>query len=466
MTLQDTRIDPSPTVTGRPRRLARDTAVDVARAGCLLIVVALHAMMAGVGGSAAHPVFENAMQRWDGFAPLTWVVQVMPLFFVLGGFSALTQWTRMRERGEPASAYIASRLRRLLPPAIGAVAATAILLLGLRASGVPEQVIAEAGFRIGQPLWFLGVFLLCTGLVPAMVAAHRRHPVLTLGALAAVALAVDITRQATGVEAIGFANLLFVWLLCQQLGFLLADGTVDRMRTATIRRVGAGALAAAAVLCATGLASWSLFDALNPPSTVLALLGLAQLCAFALLRPRLRRLAERPRIGRAVAAVNVRAMTVYSWHMLVLILLAGALLLGGAALPDPLSSAWWASRPLWLAVVAAAVLATVRAAGRLEDAPRRPAARAVRAGRPTAALLAAAGAVLLILIAGREPLVWALAGAVLAGALRQATGSKRALSERHPTGLLSLAPRVSCNHMTGAATAKQLAGEKDSITAG
>lgn len=420
MTLQEIRIDRMPTLADpripRPS-VSRDTAVDVARAACLVIVVALHAMMAGVGGTAAAPVLGNAMQAWPGFAPVTWVVQVMPLFFVLGGFSAFTQWSRLRDRGATASEYVAARLRRLLPPAVGAIAATAILLIGLRVAGVPADVVAEAGFRIGQPLWFLGVFLLCTGLVPTMVAAHRRHPLVTLAALAAVAFAVDLARQTTGIEGIGFANLLFVWLLAQQLGFLLADGTLDRLRPATIRRLGAGALAAAVVLCVWGLAPWSLFDALNPPTTALAALGLAQLCGFTLLRPRLRGIAEHPVVRRAVAAVNARAMTIYSWHMLVLILLAGGLLLSGATLPDPLSTAWWAGRPLWLAVVAVGVIAVVRLVGRLEDGPR--ATTPLRPARETVtALLAAAAAVLLILVAGREPLVWAAGAAVMAWVVR------------------------------------------------
>ena len=463
MTLQDTPVDRISAPADRRTPPSRDTAVDAARAACLVIVVALHAMMAGVGGTAAAPVLENAMERWPGFAPITWVVQVMPLFFVLGGFSAFTQWTRLRRRGGTPAAYVASRVRRLLPPALGAIAATAILLVALRASGVPEAVVGEAGFRLGQPLWFLGVYLLCTGLVPVMAAAHRRSPLLVLGALAAAAMAVDVARLATGVEVIGFANLLFVWLLAQQLGFLLADGTMDRLRPEAIRRIGAGALAAALVLCACGLAPFDLFAALNPPSVVLAVLGLAQLCAFALVRPLLRRVAGGRAAARAIAAINRRAMTIYSWHMLVLILLAGILLVSGTTLPDPLAAAWWGSRPLWLAAVAIGVIAVARAAGGLEDGNREHRASALPA-RTAAGLLAAAAAVLLILVAGREPLVWAVAAGVMAVVLRAGPGSKRALSERHPTGLLSLAPRVSCNHMTGAATAKQLAGEKDSIT--
>lgn len=392
----------------------RDRAVDVARAVCLAVVVALHALMVGVGGTAAAPVLENAMQRWSGFAPLTWVVQVMPLFFVLGGFSALGQWSRQRERGATAASYVAARLRRLLPPALGAIIVTAILLAGLGTVGLPPGVAGEAGFRLGQPLWFLGVYLLCTGLVPAMAAAHRARPVLTLAALATAVVAVDVARATSGVDGIGYANLLLVWLLAQQFGFLLADGTVDRAPARVLRRIAMAALAAMAALCSTGLSSPDLFAALNPPSAVLALLGVAQLCGFALLRSRLRRLHAVGGVGRVVDAMNRRAMTIYSWHMLVLIGLAGVLLFGGTALPEPLSAGWWGSRPLWLAAVAVGVVAVVRVAGRLEGPPR--GSGATISPRTTAvAVLVAASAVLLILVAGREAVVWA-AGAVLLAA--------------------------------------------------
>ncbi len=53
--------------------------------------------------------------------------------------------------------------------------------------------------------------------------------------LLAAVVAVDVTRLSTGVDAIGFLNLLLVWLLVQQLGFHLADGGVDGARARRAR---------------------------------------------------------------------------------------------------------------------------------------------------------------------------------------------------------------------------------------
>ena len=410
---------PTPLTESTPgARTTRDASVDVARAWCLTIVVALHALMVGVSVVDGAPVIENAMDGWDGFAALTWFAQIMPLFFVLGGFSSATQWAKLRGRGTPPHQYLALRLQRLLPAALGAIAATAGVLLTLDAAGVPDALVAEAGFRLSQPLWFLGVYLLCTGLVPVMTALHRAAPRRVLGVLTVLVIVVDAVRLSTGIDAIGFVNLLLVWLLVQQLGFRLADGRWDGVSRRRLVTIGGAALAALAALCLTGAYSPDLLQNLNPPTFALVLLGVAQLCLFQLMRPALRRMHGFRAVGVVVAAVNARAMTVYAWHMLVLIGLAGVLLVsGGETLPAPLTEDWWATRAAWLLAVGAAVVLVVAAAGRLETAP----ARAVATRHPLmapVALLGAAGAVLLVLVCGATPLVWAASAAVLAISLR------------------------------------------------
>ena len=423
-----TRIAPAASATiSAPARSRRDPSIDLARAWCLVVVVALHALMVGVSLVDGAPVLENALEAWSGFAAFTWVAQIMPLFFVLGGFSSATQWGRLRAEGVPAHRYVLMRVRRLLAPAVTAMAAIAVLLLGLLAVGVPDDVVAIAGFRMSQPLWFLGVYLLCTALVPLMTAAHRAAPRATLAGLAALVVGVDVARMSTGAVAIGFANLLFVWLLVQQLGFRLAD---DRARASRRRllAIAAGALVALAALCASGLYSPDLLENLNPPTAALVLLGIAQLCLFELARPALRRAHGIRAIRAATTAINARAMTIYSWHMPVLIVLAGALLLGvGEALPTPLSPEWWATRAAWLAAVAVAVTAVVAVAGRREAGARMPsvATRALVPARLAApvALSAAAAGVLVVLLAGSSPLAWIAGAALLASALALATNT-------------------------------------------
>lgn len=405
----------------------RDTAVDGVRAILLGVVVLLHSLMAGVSVAAdGSPVLRNAMEGWDGFAPLTWILQIMPLFFVLGGFASYTQWTRLQAKGATAGEYIAGRVRRLLIPASGAILATAVLLAGLVVAGAPADVVATAGFRISQPLWFLGVYLGCSALVPVMVRLHEPHRIATFVALAAGVVAVDIVRGATGITAIGLINMLFVWLLMQQLGFAVADGSLDRIHRVPLLAIAGSAVAAGAVLILTGAAPADLIAALNPPMAILAVAGIAQTALFLVLRPRLRAWASGRRTAAVIVWVNVRAMTIYSWHMLVVIALAGALLLSPLVLPAPLTAMWWATRPLWLGAVLIVVALVVARVGRREAA-REPRTIPVGSVRATGSVLLAVAGVVTILVAGALPSAWVIGAGLVLLALRLAAPRAAAL---------------------------------------
>jgi peptidoglycan/LPS O-acetylase OafA/YrhL len=415
-----TRPAPSARVT------RRDAAVDLGRAGALVAVVLLHALMVGVSTGPAGPVLVNAMEAWPGFAALSWLVQVMPLFFLLGGFSSFTQWTRMRDRGAGYGDYLATRLRRLFVPGVAAFAATAVLLSAVNLSGAPADIVAVAGFRIGQPLWFLGVYVLCTVAVPPMVALHVRAPVVGLAAPAALAVAVDVVRGATGVPALGYANLVFVWLAVQQLGFWFASGRFDRLSRGRLMLVAVSAACVLAVVCSTGAWSFDMLANLNPPTPALMVLAVVQLAGFLLLAPALRRVAARPVARVSVDWISARAMTVYLWHMPAVIALAGALLLSGVPLPVPLSADWWLSRPLWFASVLAVVGIVVVAAGRFEGSTHAAGDRPLGLVRTLVAAVAGAGGVVLALLGGSALAAWVAGAALLFLALRILRGSGRA----------------------------------------
>jgi len=347
----------------------RDRAIDLVRAGSLALVVALHALMVGVTVAGGEPVFANALEV-PGFAPFSWFVQMMPLFFIAGGVTAIGSWRRSRERGGTPGTFIAARTARLMRPAAALFLVVACALGMLAAAGVPGDLVAEAGFRISQPLWFLGAFLLVQALVPLMAVWHERARVSALLLPLAGVAAVDLIRFGSGIEAIGFLNLALVWLFVQQLGFWHADGDLIRMsgrtRTALLLAVG-GALA---VLCAAGPYAADMYVNLNPPTLLLALFGAAQALLLGWATPWLRRAASRPAVDRAIDVIAPRAMTVYLWHMPVLIGLAGlaaaGALAGAVPLPDPLSVGWWLTRPAWLAVAAVSVALVTAAAHRFE----------------------------------------------------------------------------------------------------
>ncbi|GAA1757925.1 acyltransferase family protein [Agromyces humatus] len=430
---------------GQRTRVARDSSVDAIRIALLVIVFALHAMMCGVSVGAAGPVLENALEGRAWFGPVSWVVQIMPLFFIAGGFSSFHHWRSMRARGASASDYVRARLERLVRPALALVVVVAAGLAALALAGLPAELVATAGFRIGQPLWFLGVYIAISALVPVMLRAHERARILTPITLLAAVIAVDLTRLTTGIDAIGFLNLLLVWLLVQQLGFHLADGALDRLGRGILWGIAGGALAVLVTITVVGPYSPDMFENLNPPNVTLFVLGVAQLALFQLARPRIRAWVERADASHRISFVGERAMTVYLWHMPVLVALAGLSLAANASfgmpLPEPSTFDWWATRPLWLVVAAAAVVPVVLLFARFERARRRGdsgrATVAASAGWTAVDTVSGVAGVAVLLVAGFGPVPALVAIVLLFVALH---GSARLAATARLAAVQRLAP--------------------------
>ncbi|MFB7885521.1 acyltransferase [Microbacterium sp. NPDC056057] len=409
----------------------RDRAIDLVRAACIAGVVVLHAMMVGVAVTDAGPSFVNASDGTRWIVPLSWLLQVMPLFFVIGGFSGATALRRARRRGRDGVDFVAGRIHRLLLPALVTIATVGALLALLTAAGAPADLVALAGFRFAQPLWFLGVFLVCQALLPVLLRLHETAPVRTVTILAAMAVVVDVVRVGTGIDAYGFLNLAFVWLALQQVGFFLADGRIDALSRRSRMLWAAAAIGLLAISFVAGVHSPDLVANINPPTTALLLVGIAHTALFSLLRGPLERLAARPAPGRLIDAVTPRAMTVYLWHMPVLLCLAGltAAVATITTLPLPAIDGpwWWLSRPAWLVLALAATAAVAWPLARVEAIRSPQGTRSV--GRLGLATGAGTAAVALLLVAGTTVFTAAVAAALLVAALRLARAPQSGIVE-------------------------------------
>lgn len=376
MTAVDHHVPRTPQTTAPPRAALpsapppvrqRDRAIDAVRAASLAMVVVLHAMMVGVeyapNGSLVTSV---AMSGTDWFIPVSWVIQVMPLFFIAGGFSSLGQWRRMQSRGDTWRAYLASRTLRLAVPTAALILLAGLALAVGRLAGLDPALAAEASLRIAQPLWFVAVYLGVTALVPAMSWLHGRAPRHTLAVLACAVLTVDALRIGLESPAIGYLNLAFVWLLIHQLGFLLTGGTLARWSRGRFLAGAATAVAVLALMIATGLDSADMLAQQNPPTAALVVFGTAQFFLLLWAKPYLERWAARPGPAAWVGAGNAHAMTVYLWHMPVILTLVAAMQGMGWPLPEPHSPQWWITRVPWLLTIAAGMVPAARLLVRIE----------------------------------------------------------------------------------------------------
>lgn len=372
----------------------------------MVAVVVVHVMMAGITVEPGGLSITNALQGHPIFTWIGWIVQVMPLFFVMGGFSSLKSWRQQRKRGITAAHYVRDRVARLTRPALLPLSLAAITLAVLGMIGLPDDVLADVGYRIGQPLWFLAVYLGCAGLVPVMARLHERAPRATLITLIATVMAVDAAARLTEQPFVGALNLLFVWVFIQQLGFCLADGWFDWRRRWLL---ALAALAASGVIpVLTTLVGYSseMFDNFNPPTTALLALGVAQVLLFSALRPWLARIAARKTVTRLSFVVNRDAILIYLWHVPVIVLITWVLLILGAPFPEPLSEEWWQTRPPLLVAVTLLLIPIVMAVAWIE---RRGSAMAVGTVGTVGPLIASVKVVLgiagvvTIMVAGFTP---------------------------------------------------------------
>ena len=345
----------------------RDLTLDLTRVFCVLLVVAIHLMFVGVGHTKSGALTISRPLDHESWFPLaTWAGQIMPVFFVVGGFAGLTSWRSSVRKGKNAQDFARTRVLRLAQPALPLFIFYVVVLGGATLIGVDHNLLAGVASGAGSPLWFLAAYTLCQALVPFMAGMHERAPKTTLLVLLAGAILVDVLRYSSDNVLIGLVNLAFVWLLIQQFGFWYADGWFDRRKWWQLVAIAAACYALLIPLTTVGPYSVDMLTDLNPPTVPLIVLGLAQACLLRLLKPALTAL-MRTRAAKAVVfVVGSRLMTVYLWHLPVIIIFIGAALLIPGASPEPASEAWWLSRPLFYVLVLVALFGLSFLVGRWE----------------------------------------------------------------------------------------------------
>ena len=394
----------------------RDRVLDLMRAGALALVVLGHGCVGVVAWTATGPIVSSLLAVYGWLAWGTWLLQIMPLFFLAGGAANARSWRSAVARlgdptaGTPYAAWAWGRVARLLRPVwayLLIMAPVSGLLSVLAPTSWSEPLLGLAT----QLLWFIGVYVVVCALTPLAVRAHRRSPWLAPPLLLGVVALIDLARLGLGLPmALGLLNFVFVWALAAQLGLLFDDRLLRGWRGLAL---AGGALTANLLLMTVGPYPISMigvtgdrFSNMAPPSLALALhtVVLAGLAGWA--RPALARLAERRRVWHATTAINLTAMTLYLWHLPVLIALVAGLHLVGLDRPVLLDAAghpvpapgFWLSLLPFLALFLACVAGMVRLlwpveVGRLPgwDRPARTQQRGV-AGERRAGAAAGLGA--------------------------------------------------------------------------
>ncbi|TFB47285.1 acyltransferase family protein [Cryobacterium tagatosivorans] len=359
------------TAASRPALLpgpaGRDPVMDLARVFCLALVVVGHLFMLGASVTVGDDlVIERTLLLQPWLTPVTWVAQVMPLFFMIGGFVGVQAWRRTEARGGSAAGFIRGRFLRLARPAVPLFAFLSLGILVLHLTGVAPGSVAQIATGVASPLWFLAAYAFSQAYLPGMATLHSRAPRRTLVALGAAAVAVDIVSLTTELPVLGLFNMILVWLFLQQLGIWAADGWLQARSRLSLVLIVIAVYGALGLVTTLGPYPADMLENLNPPTVALIPLGVAQFAVLMLLHPLCRRLMRGGAVRLVVSAVGRRLMTVYLWHLPVLALVVGLLLLTPLPSPAPGSGAWWATRPVVLAVAVLALAGVSALLGRFE----------------------------------------------------------------------------------------------------
>ncbi|MDQ3988837.1 MAG: acyltransferase, partial [Actinomycetota bacterium] len=225
---------------------SRDRTVDLLRAFSIGVVVVWHWVFAVTHRQDGEFVMSNPIADVPLAWLATWLLQVMPVFFLVGGFVNLAAWDRTEGGARP---FLRRRLIRLLRPAAVFLAVWAVVeaVLLVAVPGYPGVV--SYGLIVAVPLWFLAAYLGVVLLVPLTAAAHRRAAVPTVVLLGAAVVAVDLARFGAGLEVFGLVNSALVWVFVHQLGYLWRDGMVESLpRRWVLAAAGLTGLVVVAVL--------------------------------------------------------------------------------------------------------------------------------------------------------------------------------------------------------------------------
>ena len=372
---------------------SRDRAIDGLRALAILGVVVGHwlVMALTVAGDGSLRS-TSPLLHLPAFAPASWGLQLLGLFFLVGGYSSARSLGHARASGRSYGAWLSARLLRLVRPVAAATAALGVALPLLALLGVPSGTLRTTAVLVSQPFWFVGVYALITALTPLALALDRR-----LGALAALppllmVAAVDLLRYGPWQDAmpgwLGMVNLLPGWGFAYLLGVAWAGGRIGR-RGGALLAAGGAALGLLLVLrlgypaSMVGVPGAGRINS-HPPSLLVLALAAAQSGLAIALRERLGRLLRAPGRWAAVALVNLNAMTIFCWHQVALMALSGvALAVAPGGVPGlhdaPDDLAWVPWRLAWLPAHLAVLGGFVAAARRFEGSWRlpRPVAAAV-----------------------------------------------------------------------------------------
>lgn len=342
---------------------SRNRYVDFLRASSIGAVIFGHWLVAAPfmdgGVLSASKLLEY--QTWTQW--LTWIFQVMPVFFIVGGYANSASWQAAKRTNRSYNEWLRSRLQRLVGPVLPLLIVWTLICICAYVLKVNPDLVSLGSRVAFIPVWFLAVYILVVICVPATLAIWERFGLLSFWILVLATALIDVLFFATDIQVMGFPNYGFIWLAVHQLGYAWRDKRfVGLNKTLPLAFCG--------LLVLIGLVKFGPYpismitvpgEGISnsfPPKLPLLVLGIFQ-CGFLLsIETPMRRWLKRKVPWTLTILVNSSIMTIFLWHLSAMILILGiSLSLDGFGITmEPGSGIWWAVRPVWIAALTAALL--------------------------------------------------------------------------------------------------------------
>lgn len=332
----------------------REPSADLYRVVAVVVVVMGHWLLSAVTFHDGRFGYDEVLAELPYTQWLTWLFQVVPVFFVVGGYANAGSWMRQQALdGVSRGDWIRRRVSGLLGP----VTAYVVVVVGVVAiwgRHADQSLVAMSTWVVSLHLWFVPVYLVMMCLTPLAVAAHRRWGLWVPASLAVATAGVDVVTRGDHLAALGMANYVICWGAIFQLGIAWHGGALRRPLL-----LAAGAVAVLASLIGLHVYPVSMIGVTgqtvqntSPPTVALLALACTQaglmVAAAPVMTNRLRR-APWPHLLRAA---NDNVMSLYLWHMAPVVAVALACyptgLLPQAALGTDF---WWQLRLVWIVML-------------------------------------------------------------------------------------------------------------------
>jgi peptidoglycan/LPS O-acetylase OafA/YrhL len=202
----------------------RNRYVDFLRAISIIFVITGHWLIATawyVDGqlTPGHLLKTHPQHQW-----LTWIFQVMPIFFIVGGYSNAVSLESAKRKGQGYAAWLSARLHRLVTPLLLLILTWAVVAGIMTIIDVRPEVIVFTSQAALIPTWFLSIYITLVLLAPLAYKFWRSSGFASFWVLAALAVGVDALFFGLDIRWPGWTNYFWVWLAVHQLGFAWRDG--------------------------------------------------------------------------------------------------------------------------------------------------------------------------------------------------------------------------------------------------